>query len=99
MRRSVAFAQRGWGMPEDTPEGKCFWRALQKLLIRPRAHPVWARTTWPEGRGESTEAQRGIFRTVVNRAAKSGWWDNDVVSVILTPFQFPCFIPADANPE
>jgi len=29
--------------------------------------------TWREGRGESTEAQRGIFQSAVNRAAKAGW--------------------------
>jgi len=67
------------------------WRVLQKVPIRRRAQAVWARTTWREGRGESTEAQRGIFHTVVNRAAKAGWWGNDVVSVSLTPFQFSCF--------
>ena len=77
-------------MPENTPR-KMLWRALQKFPIRPRAHPVWARTTWREVRGESTEAPRGIIHTVVNRAAKAGWWDTDVVSVILKFFQFSSF--------
>ena len=50
-----------------------------------------ARTTWRECREESTGAPRGIFHTVVNRAAKAGWWGTDVVSVILKPFQFSSF--------
>ena len=80
-------------MRSRRPEGKCFGRALQKLPIRPRAHRVWARTTWHEARGESTEAQRGIIHTVVNRAAKAGWWGTDVVSVILKFFQSSCLLP------
>ena len=78
-------------MPENTPEGKCFggpYRSFRFVL----AHiQLRARTTWRETRGESTEGQRGIIHTVVNRAAKAGWWGNDVVSVILKPFQFSSF--------
>jgi hypothetical protein len=74
-------------MPENTYKEKCFG-GPQKFPIRPRAHPVWARTTWREARAESTEAQRGIIHTVVNRAAKAGWWGTDVVSVSLKLFQF-----------
>jgi hypothetical protein len=50
-----------------------------------------ARTTWREAREESTEAQQRIAHTVVNRAAKFGWWDTDaVVSVSLRLLQFSC---------
>ena len=47
--------------------------------------------TWRGARGESTETRRGIFRTVVYRAAKSGWWGTDAGSVSLKAFQFSCF--------
>jgi hypothetical protein len=48
-------------------------------------------TTLREIRGESKETQRGIFRTVLNREAKCGWWDSDAVSVGLKPSQLSCF--------
>ena len=81
-----------------TPEGKCFWRVLQKLPMCPALIQFNARTTWREARGESTEAQRRIIHTVVNRAAKPGYWGTDaVVSVSLKLFQFSCFCHASAG--
>jgi len=50
-----------------------------------------ALATWREARAESTEAQRGILHTVVNRVAKAGWWGTDGVSVSLKLFQVSCF--------
>jgi hypothetical protein len=47
--------------------------------------------TWREAREESKEAQQEIFRTVLNREAKSWWWDIDAVSVSLKLFQSSCF--------
>jgi hypothetical protein len=48
-------------------------------------------TTLREAHGGSKEAQRGIFRTVVNREAKCGWWDTGVVvSVSLKLLHFSC---------
>jgi hypothetical protein len=46
--------------------------------------------TWREARGESKEAQRGIFRTVVNREAKYGWWDTDAVVSVSLKLRFSC---------
>ena len=86
--RQSGFCAEGLTYARKYARRKMLWRALQSLPIRSRAHPVWARTTWREARGESTEAQRGIIRTVVNRAAKAGWWGTDVASVILKFFQF-----------
>ena len=73
------------------------WRVLQKLPIRLRAHPVWARTTWREAREESTEAQQRIAHNVVNRAAKFGWRDTDAVVSVSLKLQFSCFCHASAG--
>jgi len=47
-------------------------------------------TTLREAHGESKEAQRGIFRTVLNREAKYGWWDTDAVVNVSLKLRFSC---------
>jgi hypothetical protein len=52
---------------------------------------------WREARGETTEAQRGVIWTILNRSKRGGWWGSDPVSVVLHPFQFSSFNSNDAN--
>ena len=52
---------------------------------------------WREARGETLEAQRGVIWSVLNRAARPGWWGKDVVSVILMPKQYSSFNADDPN--
>ena len=68
-----------------------FWAGSTEASDLSSFSSILTLATWREGRGESTETQRGIFRTVVYRAAKSGWWGTDAGSVSLKAFQFSCF--------
>jgi cell wall hydrolase len=52
---------------------------------------------WREARGEPLDAQRGVIWTILNRAAKPGWWGRDIISVILCPYQFSSFNQNDPN--
>lgn len=52
---------------------------------------------WREARGCSLQAQQGVVWTILNRAAKPGWWGTDVISVILKPLQFSSFNVGDPN--
>jgi spore germination cell wall hydrolase CwlJ-like protein len=52
---------------------------------------------WREARGEPSEAWQAVIWTILNRAAKPGWWGQDVVSVILCPEQFSSFDQGDPN--
>jgi len=56
-----------------TTEGKCFGGLYRTFRFVFALIQFGARATWREARAESTEDQRGILHTVVNRAAKAGW--------------------------
>jgi hypothetical protein len=51
---------------------------------------------WREARGESINAQRGIYWTIMNRVADHRWPDN-VSKVIKQPLQFSSFNMNDPN--
>lgn len=56
-----------------------------------------ARVIWGECRGVDLLEARAIAHVVVNRAAKPGWWGQDVKSVCLKASQFSCLNPGDPN--
>ena len=52
---------------------------------------------WREARGEGILGKRGVAHVIQNRANDPSWWGHDVHSVILKPWQFSSFNPADPN--
>jgi len=52
---------------------------------------------WREGRGEPFLGQQYIAQVIRNRAADKNRWPNNIVDVILQPYQFSAFNPEDPN--
>lgn len=58
---------------------------------------VLARTLWGEARGEGRDGMRAVASTILNRAARPGWWGRSVAEVCLRPRQFSCWLESDPN--
>jgi hypothetical protein len=53
---------------------------------------------WREARGENLEAKRGVYWTLINRAASHpSPWPADLAGVVLQPHQFSSFSGGDPN--
>jgi len=78
------------GSPHDALKEKCFggpYRSFRFVvaLIQFGLEPLGAKLA--ESPQKPSEE---IIHTVVNRAAKAGWWGTDAVSVSLKLFQVSC---------
>lgn len=58
---------------------------------------VLARTLWGEARGEGFAGMVAVGFTIKNRAARPGWWGNDIISVCRHPWQYSCWNVKDPN--
>lgn len=58
---------------------------------------VLARTLWGEARGEGRDGMRAVAGTILNRAARPGWWGRSVAEICLKPRQFSCWLESDPN--
>lgn len=61
------------------------------------AADVLARTLWGEARGEGSAGMQAVANVVMNRAARGGWWGDDIIGVCQKPYQFSCWNKDDPN--